>query len=145
MGNGSGSLVRDIRHPRRSGFHRNHPNYREVILSDNIYHVIINRRLQAGQVQLNFVDAERANHAFAKIGTLKERHVFTDDFAAKLNLDPEDIGNILFMDGQRTLEFQGEIALLQQRIQRQTQAKVEAMPIVPRASLMVPAGTKFGT
>ena len=114
-------------------------------MTDKIYHVIVQRRVQSGQVQLNFTDAERANHVFASLGTLEARKVFTDDFGAKLSADPSDVGNVIFMDAERTLEFQGEIALLQQRIQRQTQAKAEAMPIVSRASLVVPQGTKFGS
>ena len=104
-------------------------------MSETIYHVVVHRRAVAAALQLNFKDADKANNAFAALGVLTERKVIVDDFGAKFNVDPTDIGHITFVDAVRTLEMQGEISLMQHSQQQNTQAKADKTVAIPRVAL----------
>lgn len=112
-------------------------------MTDAIYHVVVHRRTVAAAIQMNFRDADKANNAFATLGVLMERKVIVDDFGAKFSIDPNDIGHIVFVDAARTLEMQGDIALMQQRQQQRTQAKAAQAPLIPAGNIALPNGKPF--
>ena len=103
-----------------------------------LYNVVIQRKSQATQVQLNYVHKGAAETTFDRIMAMIEdghvpraqREVFEDYFGAKIALDRDDIGNVLFIDAKKSLEMQGVAALMQAMAQQKTQREAQGNPLI---------------
>jgi hypothetical protein len=113
-------------------------------MADNIYQVTVMRRIQGGQVVLNYTDEERAMLVFHEIGAIVRpgrsavgSSAFVDDFNAHLILDHDDIGNIYFQDTEKAADLNCRISLVHHRAQQRAQAIAQggANLIAARAGL----------
>jgi hypothetical protein len=108
-------------------------------MADNIYQVTVMRRVQGGQVVLNYTDEERAMLVFHEIGAISPpgSSAFVDDFNAHLILDHDDIGNVYFQDTEKAADLNCRISLVHHRAQQRAQAIAQggANLIAARAGL----------
>jgi hypothetical protein len=115
-------------------------------MADNIYQVTVMRRIQGGQVVLNYTDEERAMLVFHEIAELAQdalkddrslSSAFVDDFNAHLILDHDDIGNVYFQDTEKAADLNCRISLVHHRAQQRAQAIAQggANLIAARAGL----------
>jgi hypothetical protein len=100
------------------------------------YNVVIHRKSQAATVQLNYCHKSAAETAFGRVLEIaagkgpEERVVLEDYFGARVALDPDDIGNVLFINAVRNLEMQASSALLTAKEQAKFQREAQSSPLL---------------
>lgn len=77
-----------------------------MMKGDNLFSIVVQRRLQAGQVGLHYRSKDAANNALAALPLLTARKIIEDDFGNKVSFDPEDIGNVCLVDIAQSMEQQ---------------------------------------
>jgi hypothetical protein len=102
------------------------------------YNVVIHRKSQNAAVQLNYAHKGAAETAFGRVLQLADptyeptltRAVLEDYFGARIALDRDDIGNVLFIDAVRNLEMQASSALLNAKEKAKLDREVAASPLL---------------
>lgn len=115
-----------------------------------LFSVVVMRRLQSGQVSLQFKSKDSANNAMAKIRGMAPRmleenggrkhELLQDDFGNKVDLDPTDIGNICLVDVKGALEQSAAQAEMTNKIniELQEKARREQVYAQTRGGVLIP-------
>jgi hypothetical protein len=106
------------------------------VIFNELYNVIVQRKLHPTQVQLNYVDKHAAEAAFRRVlelanGTAPEkRPVFEDYFGAKIAFDAADIGIVIFVDAKRSSEMQAGHTFMQAKEQQKLNMEAQKSPLL---------------
>ena len=106
-----------------------------------LYHVTVQRKGIATQMQMNYTSKEAAMDAFDALDLLgregTRRLVLEDSFGVRISFDPDDIGHVSFLDASRVLEMRAISTLMEMGAQAEVQKR---QAFAQRNGILVPAG-----
>ena len=103
-----------------------------------LYHVIVQRRGIAAQIQLNFIAKGIALDAFETLsGHLSRRVAIEDSYGTTIAFDPDDIGHVMLLDAGGALDMQATFAVMQARAQAEAEAQAKRDPVITRGGLVL--------